>query len=73
MERRSFLFSAAAALGALDRVRRSSSSPPDESDVDRRTLDRAFAPLAAQERRWLSRHDVPVGTSLLVLATKPRP
>ena len=69
----SFLAAPAAALGALDRVRRSSSSPPDESDVDRRTLDRAFAPLGGQERRWLSRHDVPVGTSLLVLATKPRP
>jgi len=67
----SFLAPPAAALGALDRVRRSSSTPPDESDVDRRTLDRMFAPLAAQERRWLAHHDVAVGTSLLLLATKP--
>ena len=69
----SFLAPPAAALGALDRVRRPSSAPPDESDVDRRGLDRVFAPLAAQERRWLARHDVAVGTSLFLLATKPLP
>jgi SAM-dependent methyltransferase len=67
----SFLAPPAAALGALDRVRRVSAAPPDESDVDRRTLDRVFAPLAARERRWLRTHDLAVGTSLLLLATKP--
>jgi len=78
----SFLAPPAAALGALDRVRRPSSretgaptahAAPAESDVDRRALDRVFAPLAAQERRWLARHDVAVGTSLFLLATKPLP
>jgi len=67
----SFLAPAAAALGALDRVRRPSSTLPDESDVDRRALDRVFAPLAAQERRWLAHHDIAVGTSVFLLATKP--
>ncbi len=81
----SFLAPPAAALGTLDRLRRPShgaaGSPdapdapdaPDESDVDRRALDRVFAPLAAQERRWLAHHDVAVGTSLFLLATKPLP
>ncbi|MFN8027760.1 MAG: class I SAM-dependent methyltransferase [Acidimicrobiia bacterium] len=71
----SFLAPPAAALGALDRVRRPGAgavdTAPDESDVDRRGLDQVFAPLAAQERRWLRRHDIAVGTSLLLLATKP--
>lgn len=70
----SFLAPPAAALGAWDRLRRSSGpvgAPPDGSDVDRRTLDRTFAPLAATERRWLRTHDVVVGTSLFLLATKP--
>lgn len=75
----SFLAPPAAALGALDRVRRPSRrgagapAAPDQSDVDRRSLDRVFAPLAAQERRWLAHHDVAVGTSLFLLATKPLP
>ena len=29
-------------------------TPPDDSDVDHRALDRVFAPLAEQERRWLA-------------------
>jgi SAM-dependent methyltransferase len=78
----SFLAPPAATLGVLDRVRRApdrasdragdgAAEPPAESDVDRRALDRAFAPLAAQERRWLRHHDLAVGTSVLLLATKP--
>jgi len=65
----SFLAVPAAALGAFDRLtpRR---HPTGESDVDRRALDRVFAPLAAAERSWLARHDVPVGTSVVVLATR---
>jgi SAM-dependent methyltransferase len=66
----SFLAPPAAALGALDRLRKRA-APPDESDVDRRTLDRAFAPMADAERKWITHHDVPVGTSVLALATRP--
>jgi len=63
----SFLAPPAAALGALDRVR---PAPPTESDVERRALDSVFEPLARVERRVLAKHDVPFGTSCLVLATK---
>jgi len=63
----SFLAPPAAALGALDRVR---PAPPTESDVERRALDSVFEPLARAERRVLAKHDVPFGTSCLVLATK---
>ena len=40
------------------------------SDVERRALDRVFAPLAKAERRWLARHDVALGTSAVVVATR---
>jgi SAM-dependent methyltransferase len=65
----SFLAPPAAALGALDRMRRRRDEPTG-SDVDRRTLDRVFAPLAERERQWLGHHDLPVGTSAVVLATR---
>jgi SAM-dependent methyltransferase len=65
----SFLAPPAAALGALDRVRRQREIA-DASDVDRRALDRVFAPLAASERSWLAHHDLPVGTSVVLLATR---
>ncbi|MFI5046683.1 MAG: class I SAM-dependent methyltransferase [Acidimicrobiia bacterium] len=65
----SFLTPAAAALAAADRVR-SGHSAATASDVERRTLDRVFAPLAAAERRLLTHVDVPVGTSVAVLATR---
>jgi ubiquinone/menaquinone biosynthesis C-methylase UbiE len=65
----SFLAPPAATLGALDRLR-SRHDEPTGSDVDRRALDRVFAPLAERERRWLAHHDVPVGTSVVVLATR---
>ena len=64
-----FLAPPAATLGAVDRVRRRRDQPAG-SDVDKRALDRVFAPLAARERRWLAHHDVPVGTSVVVLATR---
>ena len=66
----SFLAPPAAALHVLER--RAIDGPPGDrgSDVQRRALDRVFAPLAAAERRWLARHDVPVGTSAIVVATK---
>jgi SAM-dependent methyltransferase len=65
----SFLAPPAAALGAADRLRRRRDEPAG-SDVDRRALDGVFAPLAERERRWLAHHDVPVGTSVLLLATR---
>lgn len=63
----SFLAPPAAALGLVDRVR---TAPPSESDVERRTLDRAFAPMARAERRLIRRHDIPFGTSAVLLATR---
>jgi SAM-dependent methyltransferase len=65
----SFLAPPAATLGALDRLRRRQDEPAG-SDVDKRSLDRLFAPLAARERTWLARHDLPVGTSVVLLATR---
>jgi ubiquinone/menaquinone biosynthesis C-methylase UbiE len=65
----SFLAPPAATLGALDRIRHRSDQPAG-SDVEKRALDRVFAPLAARERAWLAHHDVPVGTSVVLLATR---
>jgi SAM-dependent methyltransferase len=59
----SFLAPAAYAL-----ARGSSDERP--SDIERRSLDRVFAPLAKAERRVLARRDLPVGTSALLLALK---
>jgi len=65
----SYLTPAAAGLALADRVR-STQAPTNESDVERRGLDRVFAPLASGERRLLTRTDVPVGTSVIALATR---
>jgi SAM-dependent methyltransferase len=67
----SFLAPPAYALSLADRVR---DRPPTEtgSDVEKRWLDTAFAPMARVERRWLAKHRAPVGTSALVVATRPR-
>ena len=65
----SFLAPAAAALACVDRIR-SGRRPATESDVERRALDRVFAPLAAVERRLLTHVDIPVGTSVVALATR---
>ena len=65
----SFLAPPAAVLAVLERG--GTQAPQDTgSDVDRRALDPVFAPLARAERRWLTRHDVPVGTSIVVVATR---
>ena len=64
-----FLTPPAAALSILDRLRPSTAGE-SESDVERRTLDAAFAPMARAERKLLRRHDLPVGTSAIVLATR---
>jgi SAM-dependent methyltransferase len=65
----SFLAPPAAALHVLERSKVADGGDQG-SDVERRWLDRVFAPLAAAERRWLARRDLPVGTSLAVVATK---
>jgi SAM-dependent methyltransferase len=69
----SFLAPPAAVLGAWERLRvpavGSTDTVAHASDVDRRTLDRAFAPLAQAERRYLARRDVPFGTTVIVVAT----
>jgi hypothetical protein len=72
----SFLAPPAAVLGGLERIRRrrataTASTTSTDSDVDRRALDRVFAPLARAERRVLSRRDVPFGTSVVVMASRP--
>jgi SAM-dependent methyltransferase len=70
----SFLAPPAAVLGGLERIRRPTSASgaptPTQSDVERRALDRAFEPLARAERRLLGRHDVPFGTSVIVVASQ---
>jgi SAM-dependent methyltransferase len=65
----SFLAPPAAVLGGIERLRRHERSAPSASDVQRRSLDRVFEPLANTERRVLARHDVPVGTSVILLAS----
>lgn len=66
----SFLAPPAAVLHVLDRRKLAGTPADQDSDTERRALDSIFAPLAAAERRWLARHDVPVGTSVAVVATK---
>ena len=65
----SFLAPPAAVLGGIERLRRHQPSTDTASDVERRSLDRVFAPLARTERRLLERHDVPVGTSVILVAS----
>jgi SAM-dependent methyltransferase len=67
----SFLAPPAALLAVLER-RGSRAAESAGSDLERRTLDRVFAPLAGAERRWLARRNVPVGTSAVVVATRRR-
>ena len=66
----SFLAPPAYGLALADRVR---NKPAQEtgSDVEKRWLDRVFAPLAGAERRWLNEHRVPFGTSAVVVASRP--
>jgi SAM-dependent methyltransferase len=65
----SFLAPPAAALGLLER--RSNHAPETHhSDLERRRLDRVFAPLARYERRWLAHGDVPFGSSVALVATR---
>ncbi len=66
----SFLVPPAGALALAERLRPHATADAG-SDVERRTLDPAFARLARAERQWLRRRDLPVGSSVVVLATRP--
>ena len=66
----SFLAPPAAALGLVDRVF-DRDVKETGSDVEKRSMDRVFGPLAAVERRRLRRGAVPFGTSVAVVATRP--
>jgi len=66
----SFLTPPAAVLSLTDRLRPRTVGTAG-SDVDRRWLDPVFEPLARLERRRLRHHDVPFGTSAIVVATRP--
>ena len=65
----SFLAPPAAVLGVAERAR-PHAVPAAGSDVERRSLDPVFARAARIERRWLTRHGLPVGTSVAVVATR---
>ena len=68
----SFLAPPAAVLGGVDRLRARTTpatTPATGSDLERRSLDRFFAPLARRERRVLATRDVPIGTSVILVAT----
>ena len=64
-----FLAPPAALLAAAERVWPHRSGDAG-SDVERRSLDPLFGRLAAYERRWLRRHNLPFGTSVAVVATR---
>jgi ubiquinone/menaquinone biosynthesis C-methylase UbiE len=66
----SYLAPAAAVLHFVERGKVADASGDKGSDTRRRWLDWLFGPLAAAERRWLARRDVPVGTSVVVTASK---
>ena len=66
----SFLVPPAAVLAAAERVRPHAAADAG-SDVERRSLDPVFARLGQAERGWLRGHDVPVGSTVVVLATRP--
>jgi hypothetical protein len=65
----SFLAPLAAVLAKVER-RTVRAGAGATSDVERRSLDRVLAPLAGVERRWLARHDLPLGTSVALVATR---
>jgi SAM-dependent methyltransferase len=68
----SFLAPPAAALGLLERRATTGSGGGElRSDLQRQPLERVFAPLSALERRWLARRDVLLGSSVVVVATRP--
>lgn len=66
----SFLAPPAALLGLMER--RSSGAIDHRSDLERPYLGRVFSSLAGLERRWLAGHDVPAGSSVVLVATRAR-
>ena len=66
----SFLVPPAALLALAERMR-PHATPDAGSDVERGGLDPLFARLGRAERAWLRRHDVPLGTTVAVVATRP--
>ncbi|MFA5883649.1 MAG: class I SAM-dependent methyltransferase [Acidimicrobiia bacterium] len=66
----SFLVPPAALLALAERVRPHAQSDAG-SDVERRSLDPLFARLGAKERARLRHHDVPVGSTVAVVASRP--
>jgi hypothetical protein len=65
----SFLVAPAAALAVAHRLKRPGAR--SASDLERDRLGRVFGPLAAAERRVLSRRDVRFGLSAVVVAERP--
>ena len=63
----SYLFPAAAALALWDRV---AGSRPPTSDVDRPGPGWLLGTLARSELRWIRRRRVPLGTSVVMVATR---
>ena len=67
----SFLVPPAALLAGAERLRPHATADAG-SDVERGGLDPLFARLGRTERSWLRRHDVPFGSTVAVVATRPR-
>jgi ubiquinone/menaquinone biosynthesis C-methylase UbiE len=65
----SFLVPVALALAAWHRLK--PAGRPHHSDLERDRLGWLFGPLASAERRWLSRRDLPLGLSAIVVAEQP--
>jgi len=66
----SFLVPPAALLALAERLRPHATGDAG-SDVERGGLDPLFAWLGRAERGWLQRHDVPFGSTVAVVATRP--
>lgn len=66
----SFLVPPAATLALAERLRPHATTDAG-SDVERGGLDPLFARLGRVERTWLRRHDVPIGSTVAVVATRP--
>jgi SAM-dependent methyltransferase len=64
-----FLAAPAAVLAAAERVRPHAAENAG-SDVERTALAGTFTRLAAAERRYLAQRDVPIGTTVAVVATR---
>ena len=66
----SFLVPAAALLALADRMRPRTAGAGPDSDVERGAFAAVFARLARVEAAWIAAHDLGLGTSLVVVATR---